>query len=122
MATISPEFQAIYETGEVLRCDIQNHLSTWPTEKEFPIRGDKLSEAFRLEAESIRDRARQWFNLVALNVLHHTTYDRTYVNLLLRRIGAAIGAMNYWLMCNERTLREHERTSGESAWVSPVSP
>jgi hypothetical protein len=96
MTTVTPEFQAIYEAGEVLRCDIQNHLSTWPMEKETPLRGDKLAAAFQLEAESLRDRAHQWFNLLALDVLPHTTYDRTHANLLLRRINAAIGGMKYY--------------------------
>jgi len=59
-------------------------------------RGDMLSDAFQLEAESLRDRAHRWFNLLTLNVLLHTTYDRTHANLLLRRINAAIGSMKYY--------------------------
>jgi hypothetical protein len=75
MTTITLEFQDIYDAGEVLWGDIRNYLPTWPTENGMPSRGDKLPEAFRLEGESLRDRAHQWFNLVALNVLPRTTYD-----------------------------------------------
>jgi hypothetical protein len=57
MTTITPEFQAIYDTGELLRRDIYNHLSAWPTEQENALRGDMLPDAFRLRAESLRDRA-----------------------------------------------------------------
>lgn len=85
---ITPEFQVIYGTGEVLRHDICDHLSACGH--------GALTDALWSEADSLRDRAHHWFNLVAVNVLPHTTYDRTHVNLLLRRVTAAIGRTKYF--------------------------
>jgi hypothetical protein len=59
MTTIRPEFQAIYETGEVLRHDIYRHLSIWPMEKDSALRAGRLPDALRSEIESLRDRVHQ---------------------------------------------------------------
>jgi hypothetical protein len=109
MPTITPEFQVIYDAGEALRHDINEHLQAWPRATDVPYRVDQLPAALRAETESLRDRAHQWFNLVALTVLPHTTYDRTRVNLLLRQITAAIGCAKYYeeYLSNPRFSPEH---------------
>ncbi len=42
------------------------------------------------KANAIRDRANRWFNEIALNVLPQTTFERRHVNVLLRRVTAAV--------------------------------
>jgi hypothetical protein len=95
---MTPEFQDIDNTGEGLKRDILNHLSAWPIQDangNLPS-GDMLPENFRSEAEGLQDRASRWFNLLALKVLSHTTYERTHANILLRRISAAIRGRRYY--------------------------
>jgi hypothetical protein len=73
-------------------------------ENNRPLNSDSWPAAFRTETERLQDRAHQWFNLIALNILPHTTYDRTHVNLLLRRITAAIEGMRYYEEYNDLEL------------------
>lgn len=75
--------------------DIQEHLDSWP------LYGDKLEqeqvpEALIVRAEDLKDRAHRWINDITIQVLPRTTFERSYTNLLLRRLNAAIKGFKFF--------------------------
>jgi hypothetical protein len=122
MITVTSEFQAIYEAGEVLHRDIQTHLITWPVDLTGVLRGDNLPDTVREQVDLLQDRAHKWFNLLTLNVLPHTPYERSHTNLLLRRIAAAIRCMKYYEEYHHQTLSSSLliRTGGSGSEASIV--
>jgi hypothetical protein len=84
-STLAAEFQTLYQQGETLHKDIETHLDGLAagSSKESP-------NLLIIRAEELRDRAHSWFNEITISVLPQTTFDRTYVNVLLRRLSAAI--------------------------------
>jgi hypothetical protein len=93
---VSSEFRPLYESGEALASDIDKHLQTWLEEKGEPVRGAELPQTVREATEKLLDRAHEWFNLLSINVLPQTTYDRTHTNMLLRRLTATLSGMKFY--------------------------
>jgi len=48
------------------------------------------------QVEELRDRCHVWFNEITLRLLTHTTFDRAYINLLLKRLTAAINLQVFY--------------------------
>lgn len=93
--TLPAEFKELYQTGETLGRDIQEHFNSWPLKKPNPVRKDLPDEvAGRIEA--LRDRAHSWFNELTIRVLPQTTFERTYTNILVRRLTAAIKCWRFY--------------------------
>ncbi len=89
-SSVSREFESHYHAGEDLAQDIDAYIETWPVDGARELREEELSDERKASAEQLQDRTVGWFNLVVLHVLPYTTYDRSYVNLLLKRVIAAI--------------------------------
>ena len=56
------ELQQLYQTGEAFGKEIQEHLDSWPLEKNGnPVRYD-LPNTVVVRIEDLRDQAHRWFN------------------------------------------------------------
>lgn len=95
-ATLGPDFQRLYQTGELLGHDTQAHLAEWPVKDGQPLRGSDLSEDVVSRVERLRDRAHKWFNELTIHVLPQTTFERPYANLLLQRISSTIEVRQFF--------------------------
>jgi hypothetical protein len=91
-SNLSAEFQRLYRQGEELEKDIEQHLDRLANERS----SKKSSKLATIRAEGLRDRAHSWFNEITIYVLPQTTFDRTYTNLLLRRLSAAINVLHFY--------------------------
>lgn len=91
------DFAKLYADGEMLHREIDTHLEAWPTKDGHQIlpRYEKLPDDFLEQIRRLQDQAHQWFNRILVDVLPYTSYDRRYVNLLLRRVSASVGGMAY---------------------------
>ncbi|MFS8084613.1 MAG: hypothetical protein ACMG6H_03220 [Acidobacteriota bacterium] len=94
-ANLTAEFEKLYQGGESLGRDVQEHLNSWPLAQANAMRKD-LPDPVILRIEELRDRAHRWFNELTIHVIPQTTFERTYTNLLLRRLGAAIKAWKFY--------------------------
>jgi hypothetical protein len=94
-ATPTNEFQELYEVGQSLDSDIQEHLASWPLKKTEANQSDLPPDVI-LRIESLRDRTHQWFSELTIQVLPRTTFDRTYANVLLRRLSASIRSRKFY--------------------------
>jgi hypothetical protein len=93
---LSREFAAIHAEGETLLRDVEMYLGSWPDVNGKPVSNrSPLPADFLKKRQDLKDRAHRWFNKVYVHVLPYTTYDRRYLNLLLRRAIAAIGGAVY---------------------------
>ena len=112
-SSLTVEFQQLYQAGESLESDIQEHLNNWPLENGYPVDEEKLPQDLAARVEELRDRAHKWFNQLTMQVLPRTTFERSHSNLLLRRINAAIGARKYYDEYHQRwfsgTMDQKER-------------
>jgi hypothetical protein len=68
---------------------VKEHLDSWSAE-DTDITQKDLPEKVLLRAEALQDQAHTWFNELSLRVLPKTTFERPHINLLLRRMSAAI--------------------------------
>ncbi|HBB94726.1 MAG TPA: hypothetical protein DC054_04990 [Blastocatellia bacterium] len=84
--TNSESVASLFSTGELLREDIEKHLDACPQ----GFMNSEVPKDARVRVEELRDRSHLWFNDITLRVLPHTTFERGYINLLLRRLTAAI--------------------------------
>lgn len=91
-SALSAEFQRLYEQGEELQKDIETHLDGLGVAS--PSKESLSSLNARLE--ELRDQAHNWFNEITIHVLPQTAFDRTYTNLLLRRLSAAINVTIFY--------------------------
>jgi hypothetical protein len=91
------EFQQLYLTGEELGKDLQEHLDSFPYNdtKDQPIQGQFLPDVIH-RMDDLKDRAHRWFNELTIRVLPRTTFDRSYTNILLRRLTATIRGFKYF--------------------------
>lgn len=89
------EFRQLYLTGEQLGKAIQEHLDGFPFHDDKPIQG-QFSEDLMVLMEELRDRSHRWFNELTTQVLPQTTFDRSYTNLLLRRLIATIKSFKFF--------------------------
>jgi hypothetical protein len=118
------EFRSLYAVGESLGKDIRNHLDTWPSKGSDYLRVHLPSDV-TARIEKLRDRAHRWFNDISIQVLPQTTYDRSYTNILLRRITAAIAGERFyeeyhgdWYVRGETNVVSHNVTSRVSPQVA----
>jgi hypothetical protein len=94
-ANPSSEFQGLYQTGESLSKDVQEHLDSWPLENRNTGPRDLPAEVF-LRIDTLRDRTHRWFNDLTVQVIPRTTFDRGYTNVLLRRLSAVIRSRKFY--------------------------
>jgi len=91
--TVSPEFLGLYLTGESLGKDLEAHLAAWPERNGHPVRGEELAphvDAIETRAKQLVDALHSWFNLITVQVLPFTTYDRADLHLLSNRVVATV--------------------------------
>jgi hypothetical protein len=91
------EFQQLYVAGEQLGKDLQEHLDSFPYNdaKDQPIQGQFTEELIQ-RMDDLKDRTHQWVNELAIRVLPRTTFDRSYANIILRRLTATIKGFKYF--------------------------
>jgi len=89
------EFRQLYLTGEQLGKAIQEHLDGFPFHDDKPIQG-QFSEELVTRMEELKDRSHRWFNELRTQVLPRTTFERSYINLLLQRLNATIKAFKFF--------------------------
>ena len=86
----------IYEVGVTLARDVEAHFTNWPAKDDgTPVWTMHLPKEFRTATEALRERVHRWFNELAVSVLPLTTYDKPYLQKLLRRANAAVGGKEY---------------------------
>jgi hypothetical protein len=95
LATLTAEFQELYQAGDSLGRDVQEHLDSWPLENNT-VSQENLPSDLIVKIDTLRDRAHRWFNEITIHVLPRTTFERTYANLLLRRFSAAIRVRKFY--------------------------
>jgi hypothetical protein len=83
---VSPEFRPFYLDGERLREDLLKWLNELPLAPNLRVDEAALSEFVSLSGEELRERAQRWFNLLAVNVLPYTAFERNHLTLLMRRV------------------------------------
>ena len=76
----------LLSAGEELRRDIETHLDACPQ----GFMNSEVPEGSLIRVEELRDRSHVWFNDITRHLLPYTTFDRAYINRLLRRLTAAI--------------------------------
>ncbi len=89
------EFRQLYLTGQQLRKDIEEHLDGFPYNEDRPVEG-QFSEELTDLIEQLWDRCHRWFNELTIQVLPRTTFDRSYTNLLLRRLTTTIRSFKFY--------------------------
>lgn len=89
-------FQRLYDAGNMLATGIRVHLDNWPSIGAMARRGINLPDEVKTRIEELRDQAHRWFNEITIQVLPQTTFERSYANVLLRRINAAINAERFY--------------------------
>lgn len=83
----------IYNTGTALAAEITQHFQSRPTDENG--RRLSLQDGSIQSVDELREQLHRWFNMVSIYVLPFTTYEKAYVNKLLRRIDAAIRGKQY---------------------------
>lgn len=107
-SSVSREFESLYRAGEDLARDIDAYHEAWPVRASGKaLRNDDLPIAHQTSAEQLLDRTHRWFNLVTLHVLPHTIFDRSHVNLLLKRVIAAIRGRKFYEEIHDKSITEH---------------
>ena len=97
MSSIIPrEFAPLVVEGDELHRAIDAHLENWPQKggRPLPLLAP-LPEPYLEERRTLEDRTHRWFNRIYIDVLPYTTYDRRYLNILLRRALASICSAVY---------------------------
>jgi hypothetical protein len=89
------EFRQLFLTGEQLGKAMQEHLDGFPFHEDMPIQG-QFSEELAVRMEELRDRCHRWFNELTTQVLPQTTFDRSYTNLVLRRLIATTKSFKFF--------------------------
>lgn len=87
--------RSTYDAGIKLRAAIDEHLAAWPSQDGRPDYYNLPAE-YQSATDELCDRATRWFNVVTVNVLPYTAFDRGYVALLLRKLIAAIKGMQFY--------------------------
>ncbi len=83
----SPEsITSLLSEGELLRGYIETHLDTCPQ----GFMNSEVPKDALVRVEELRDRSHVWFNKITLQVLPYTTFERGYINFVLRRLTEAI--------------------------------
>jgi len=88
---IPREFTPLDAEGDDLHRTIDAHLENWPQKGGRPLPYlEVLPDDYLRERRVLEDRTHRWFNRINIDVLPYTTYDRRYLNILLRRVLAAL--------------------------------
>lgn len=91
-----PQYTLLHAEGLELRAEIDEHLRTWPTERNNPLRGDHLPAQFAARTEYLADRVARWLNRLAIDVLPFTAYDRPYLTTILHNVSAGVRCMRFY--------------------------